>query len=51
MLVLLLFQVYKLSRENTYPENMCDIAIKKIKVRGATVNSTSVNAEAPVQRV
>ena len=30
---------------------MCDIAIKKIKVRDATVNGTSVNTEAPVQRV
>ena len=30
---------------------MCDIAIRKIKVRDATVNGTSVNKEVLVQRV
>ena len=42
---------YKLSRENTQPENMCDIVFEKVKGRGGTVNSTSVYSEAAVQRV
>ena len=36
-----LFLVYKLSRENTHPENICDIAFEKAKARGGTVNRTS----------
>ena len=51
ILGLLLFQVYKLSRENTQPENMCVIVFEKTKGRGGTVNRTSVCAEAAVQSV
>ena len=51
MLGLLLFQIYKLSRENTQPENMCDIVFEKTKGRGGTVNRTSVYPEAAVRRV
>ena len=50
-LSLLLFQVYKLSRENTQLENMCDIAFEKTEGCGGTVNRTSVYAEVAVQRV
>ena len=32
----LLFPVYKLSRENTLPENMCDIVFEKMKGGGGT---------------
>ena len=46
-----MFQVYKLTRENTQPENMCDIFFEKAKGRGVTVNKTSVYAEAAIQRV
>ena len=45
----LLFPVYKLSRENTQPENMCDIVFEKAKVHGGTVNRTSDYAEAAVR--
>ena len=38
----LLFTVFKLSRENTQPENICDIIFEKTK---------GVYAEAAVQRV
>ena len=38
----LLLPVYKLSRENTQPENMCDIVFGKAKGRGGTVNRASV---------
>ena len=31
----------KLSRENTQPENMCDIVFEKTKSRGGTVNRAS----------
>ena len=48
ILSLLLLQVYKLSRENTQPENMCDIVFEKTKGRGRTVNRTSAYAEAAV---
>ena len=44
MLSSLLLLVYKLSRENTQPENMCDIVFEK-------VNRTSFYAEAAVRRV
>ena len=47
---LLLLQVYKLSRENTQPENMYDIVFEKTKGRGGTVNRTSVYAKAAVRR-
>ena len=47
---LLLFQVYKLSRENTEPEIMCDIVFEKTKGHGGTVNRTSVYAEAAVRK-
>ena len=51
ILGLLLFQVYKLSQENTQPENMCVIVFEKTKGRGGTVNRTSVYVEAAVQSV
>ena len=41
----------KLSQENTQWENICDIVFEKTKGRGGKVNSTSVYAEAAVQRV
>ena len=44
-----LFQVYILSRENTYPENMCGIVFEKTKGRGETANRTIVYAEAGVR--
>ena len=46
----LLFPVYQLSRENTQPENICDIVFEKTKGRGGTVNRTSVCAEAAQQK-
>ena len=46
-----MIQVYKLTRENTQLENMCDIFFEKAKGRGVTVNKTSVYAEAAIQRV
>ena len=51
ILSLLLFQVYKLSQENTQPENICDIVFEKTKGRGGIVNRTSVYAEAAAERV
>ena len=42
ILNLLVFQVYKLSQENTQPENICGIIFKKTKGRGEIVNRTSV---------
>ena len=47
----LLFPVYKLSREKTLRENMCDIVFEKVKGRAGKVNRTSVSAEAAVRRV
>ena len=47
----LLSPVFKLSRENTQLENVFDIAFKKAKDCGGTVNRTSVYAEAAVRRV
>ena len=46
-----LFPIYKISRENTQPENMCDIVFQKVKGRAGTVNRTSDYAEAAVQGV
>ena len=51
MLSLLLFQIYKLSRENSQPENMCIIVFEKTKGRGGIVNRVSFHAEAAVQRL
>ena len=45
---LLLFQVYKLNRENTRSENF---VFEETKGRGGIVNRTSVHAEAAVRRV
>ena len=45
-----LFQFYKLSRENTQPENMCDIVFEKAQGRAGKVNRTSVYGEAAVQK-
>ena len=39
------FPVYKLSRENTLAENMCDIVFEKVQDRAGKVNRTSVYAE------
>ena len=36
MMSSLLFPVYKLDRESTQPENMCDIVLEKAKARGGT---------------
>ena len=44
-------QVYKLSQENTQPENMRDIVFEKTKSRGGTVNRTSVFAEVAAWRI
>ena len=46
-----MFQVYKLTRENTQPKNMCDIFFEKAKGRGEIVNRTSVYAQAAIERV
>ena len=46
----LLFPIYKLSRKNTQPENMCDIVFEKAKGRGKKENRASVYAEAAVRR-
>ena len=46
-----LFSVYKLIRENTQLEIMCDIAFENAKGCGGTVNTTSVYTEAAVRRV
>ena len=51
ILSLILFQVYKLSQENTQPENMCEVVFEKTKGRSRTKNRTSVYAEAAVRRV
>ena len=37
-----MFPVYKLSRKNTQPENLCDIVFEKAKGRDGTVNRASV---------
>ena len=47
----LLLPVYKLSRENTQPENMCNNVFEKAKRRAGKVNRTSVYAEAAARRV
>ena len=47
----LLFSVYKLSWENTQPENMCDIVFEKAKGCVGKVNRMSVYAEEAVRRV
>ena len=41
----LLFLVCKSSRENTRPENMCDIGFEKTQDHAGKVNRMSVNAE------
>ena len=50
MLSSLLVLVCKLSRENTQPENVCDIVFEKAKGRDGKINRTSVYAEAAVRR-
>ena len=47
----LLFPVYKLSRENAQPENMCGIVFEKAKGGGGKVHRTSVYAQTAVARV
>ena len=47
----LISPVYKLSRENTQPENMCNNVFEKAKRRALKLNRTSVYAEAAVRRV
>ena len=46
----LLLPVYKLSRENTQPEKMCNV-FEKAKRRAGKVNRTSAYAEAAVRSV
>ena len=41
-----LLPVYKWSRENNQPENMCDIIFEKAKDRGGRVNRSIDYAEA-----
>ena len=43
-----LLPVYKISRENAPPENMCDIVFDETKGYGRRVNRTSDHAEAAV---
>ena len=40
-----------LSRENTQPENMCDIVFEKAKDHDGTVNRTNVYTETVVRMV
>ena len=42
---------YKLSREDTQPENMCNNVFEKTKRHAGKVNRTIVYAEAAVRRV
>ena len=44
----LLFLVNNISQENTHPENMSNIVLKKGKRRVSTVNKTSDYVEAAV---
>ena len=46
-----LLPVYKISRENAPPENMCDIVFDEAKGYGKRVNRTSDHAEAAVWSV
>ena len=46
-----MFPAYRLSSKNIHSENMRDIAFKKAKGHGGTVNRMSVHGEAAVQRV
>ena len=50
ILSLLLFLVYKLSRENTQPVNICDIVFEKAQGCAGKVDKTSVYAEAALRR-
>ena len=45
----LFLPVYKLSQENTLPENMRDIIFEKTKGRGGKVNRTSVMEKQPFE--
>ena len=51
MLSSLLFAVFKLIRENTQLENMCDIVFKGTAGRGGAVNRAGIYAETAVRRV
>ena len=44
-----LFPVYKLDRENTQPENMCDIGFEKAQCCAGKVNRTSVMQKQPFE--
>ena len=46
----LLLPVYKLSRENTQPENTCNNVFEKVKRHAGKVNKTSFYAEAAVRK-
>ena len=46
-----MFPMYKFSREDTQPENMCDIVFEKVQVRAGKINLTSAYAEPSVRRV
>ena len=47
----LLLLVYKLNRQNTQPENMCNDVFEKTKRRAGKVSRTNVYAEAAVRRI
>ena len=47
----LLLPVYKLSRENTQPENKCNNVFEKARRSAGKINRTSVYAEAAVRMV
>ena len=47
----LLFPAYKLNRQNTQPENVCDIIFEKAKCHESTVNRASVYVKSTVGRV
>ena len=47
----LLLPVYKLSRENTQPENKCNNVFEKVRRSAGKINRTSVYEEAAVRMV
>ena len=51
MLSSLLLVIYKLTLDDTHPENMCDIIFEKAQGCAGKVNRTSVYAEPAIRRV
>ena len=45
-----LLAVYRLSRENAQPENMCDVVFDRAKGRGGTLNRNDGYAQAAIQQ-